>query len=257
MRLCVAAAAASIACVCVDGGGGGLAALGRRWMWPPLDSTLLSLSRFISAAHPLHTPAHTPPRRSSVASVSSLCGAITIARRVLECLTPMVIAAHTHTSGEEWEAVVAAAARRFPPLPTKPYHALLPSACLPFNHHLSRIHYRSLCLCLVRLVPSPSSSTSITFSHTQGRHLLGIHASGFRDFLLKPELLRAVVDCGFEHPSEVQHECIPQAILGMDVLCQAKSGMGKTAVFVLSSLHQLDMKEDSVGARSARARLPA
>ena len=31
----------------------------------------------------------------------------------------------------------------------------------------------------------------------------------------------------------VQHECIPQAILGMDIVCQAKSGMGKTAVFVL------------------------
>ena len=28
---------------------------------------------------------------------------------------------------------------------------------------------------------------------------------------------------------------------------QAKSGMGKTAVFVLSSLHQLEAKEDSVG----------
>lgn len=56
---------------------------------------------------------------------------------------------------------------------------------------------------------------------------VSIHSSGFRDFLLKPELLRAIVDCGFEHPSEVQHECIPQAILGMDVLCQAKSGMGK------------------------------
>jgi len=66
-----------------------------------------------------------------------------------------------------------------------------------------------------------------------------IHASGFRDFLLKPELLRAIVDCGFEHPSEVQHECIPQAILGTDILCQAKSGMGKTAVFVLATLHQL------------------
>merc|ERR1712137_833588 len=60
-----------------------------------------------------------------------------------------------------------------------------------------------------------------------------IHSSGFRDFLLKPEILRSIVDCGFEHPSEVQHECIPQAVLGMDVLCQAKSGMGKTAVFVL------------------------
>ena len=42
------------------------------------------------------------------------------------------------------------------------------------------------------------------------------------------------------HFSEVQHECIPQAILGMDILCQAKSGMGKTAVFVLATLQQLD-----------------
>jgi len=67
-----------------------------------------------------------------------------------------------------------------------------------------------------------------------------IHSSGFREFLLKPELLRAIVDCGFEHPSEVQHECIPQAILGTDVVCQAKSGMGKTAVFVLAVLQQLD-----------------
>jgi superfamily II DNA/RNA helicase len=67
-----------------------------------------------------------------------------------------------------------------------------------------------------------------------------IHSSGFRDFLLKPELLRAIADCGFEHPSEVQHECIPQAIMSMDVLCQAKSGMGKTAVFVLSTLQQLN-----------------
>ncbi len=48
------------------------------------------------------------------------------------------------------------------------------------------------------------------------------------------------MDCGFEHPSEVQHECIPQAVLGMDVICQAKSGMGKTAVFVLATLHQLN-----------------
>lgn len=68
----------------------------------------------------------------------------------------------------------------------------------------------------------------------------GIHATGFKDFLLKPELLRAIVDCGFEHPSEVQQVCIPQSILGTDVLCQAKSGLGKTAVFVLSSLQQLE-----------------
>lgn len=28
-------------------------------------------------------------------------------------------------------------------------------------------------------------------------------------------------------------------MIGVDVLCQAKSGMGKTAVFVLTILHQL------------------
>lgn len=33
---------------------------------------------------------------------------------------------------------------------------------------------------------------------------VGIHATGFRDFLLKPELLRAIGDCGFEHPSAGQ-----------------------------------------------------
>mmetsp|Transcript_22213 Transcript_22213/g.71598 ORF Transcript_22213/g.71598 Transcript_22213/m.71598 type:complete len:437 (-) Transcript_22213:346-1656(-) len=77
-------------------------------------------------------------------------------------------------------------------------------------------------------------------------HYVGIHASGFRDFILKPECLRAVVDCGFEHPSEVQHECIPQAVLGMDIICQAKSGMGKTAVFVLATLHQLEPVDGEV-----------
>jgi len=75
---------------------------------------------------------------------------------------------------------------------------------------------------------------------------VSIHSSGFRDFLLKPEILRAIVDCGFEHPSEVQHECIPQAVLGMDILCQAKSGMGKTAVFVLATLQQLEPTENHV-----------
>ena len=35
-----------------------------------------------------------------------------------------------------------------------------------------------------------------------GGTYVSIHSSGFKDFLLKPELLRAIMDCGFEHPSE-------------------------------------------------------
>lgn len=82
---------------------------------------------------------------------------------------------------------------------------------------------------------------------------VSIHASGFRDFFLKPELLRAIGDAGFEHPSEVQHETIPHAITGVDILCQAKSGMGKTAVFVLSILQQLNVENSAATASAASA----
>jgi ATP-dependent RNA helicase UAP56/SUB2 len=77
-------------------------------------------------------------------------------------------------------------------------------------------------------------------------HFVGVHSSSFRDFMLKPELLRSIVDFGFEHPSQVQEEAIPNCLLGMDVLCQAKSGMGKTAVFVLTTLNQITYKEGEV-----------
>ncbi|KAF2769478.1 P-loop containing nucleoside triphosphate hydrolase protein [Teratosphaeria nubilosa] len=78
-------------------------------------------------------------------------------------------------------------------------------------------------------------------SGAQGKgSYVGIHSTSFRDLLLKPEIMKAITDCGFEHPSEVQQLCIPQAIVGNDVLCQAKSGLGKTAVFVISTLQQID-----------------
>lgn len=45
------------------------------------------------------------------------------------------------------------------------------------------------------------ASTGKAGGATRGSYV-SIHASGFKDFLLKPELLRAIMDCGFEHPSE-------------------------------------------------------
>lgn len=60
----------------------------------------------------------------------------------------------------------------------------------------------------------------------------------FKDFLLRDELLQSIHDVQFEHPSIVQQLTIPKAIMGVDILCQAKSGTGKTAVFVLSTLQQ-------------------
>lgn len=75
-----------------------------------------------------------------------------------------------------------------------------------------------------------------------------ISTAYFKDFLLRDELNTSIQDVQFEHPSEVQQLTIPKAILGVDILCQAKSGTGKTAVFVLSTLHQLQPidKETSI-----------
>lgn len=56
-----------------------------------------------------------------------------------------------------------------------------------------------------------------------------------------------VSDSSYALSPSVQHECIPQAILGMDILCQAKSGMGKTAVFVLATLQQIEPVNGQVG----------
>ncbi|KAL7721244.1 RNA helicase [Entamoeba marina] len=70
----------------------------------------------------------------------------------------------------------------------------------------------------------------------------------FQDMNLKKELMMAITDCGFEHPSEVQSQVIPKALIRQDILCQAKSGMGKTAVFVISILNQGLCTSDHVSA---------
>lgn len=57
---------------------------------------------------------------------------------------------------------------------------------------------------------------------------VSIHSSGFRDFLLKPELLRAIVDCGFEHPSE------GKSPLGHRALVRCRKGPRNTCLWSLS-----------------------
>ena len=52
---------------------------------------------------------------------------------------------------------------------------------------------------------APESGTAASKKEVKGSYV-SIHSSGFRDFLLKPELLRAIVDCGFEHPSEGEYQ---------------------------------------------------
>lgn len=49
---------------------------------------------------------------------------------------------------------------------------------------------------------APLEPTKDTKKDIKKGSYAGIHSSGFRDFLLKSELLLAITDAGFEHPSE-------------------------------------------------------
>ena len=63
--------------------------------------------------------------------------------------------------------------------------------------------------------------------------------NGFSQFGLHAELLRAINELGFQKPTQIQQDAIPQALQGSDLLACAQTGSGKTAAFVLPILQRL------------------
>jgi ATP-dependent RNA helicase DeaD len=61
----------------------------------------------------------------------------------------------------------------------------------------------------------------------------------FSDLGLAGPLLQAVNDAGYEIPTPIQREMIPQMLAGKDVVGQAQTGTGKTAAFALPLLTRL------------------
>ncbi len=65
-------------------------------------------------------------------------------------------------------------------------------------------------------------------------------ASGFAALGLRPELLTALEELGYEEPTPIQRETIPLLMAGRDLLGQAATGTGKTAAFALPALQLID-----------------
>lgn len=61
----------------------------------------------------------------------------------------------------------------------------------------------------------------------------------FSSFELDEQLLMAVSKLGFEQPTPVQVQAIPPAMERKDLLVSAETGSGKTAAFLLPTLHHL------------------
>jgi ATP-dependent RNA helicase RhlE len=65
----------------------------------------------------------------------------------------------------------------------------------------------------------------------------------FDELNLAPELVRNVAELGYVIPTPIQQQAIPAALEGRDVLGRAPTGTGKTAAFMLPTLHRLRGKE--------------
>src|SRR5258705_7654555 len=61
----------------------------------------------------------------------------------------------------------------------------------------------------------------------------------FAELDLAPEVLHAVLDAGYTHPTPIQQQAIPLALEGRDLIGLAQTGTGKTAGFTLPIVHNL------------------
>jgi ATP-dependent RNA helicase DeaD len=65
---------------------------------------------------------------------------------------------------------------------------------------------------------------------------------GFEVLGLAPAVLKVLNDVGYETPTPIQQQIIPEILSGQDVIGQAQTGTGKTAAFALPLLSRIDLK---------------
>src|SRR5215210_107006 len=67
--------------------------------------------------------------------------------------------------------------------------------------------------------------------------------TSFADLRLSDDVLKALRDVGYESPSPIQEQAIPELLAGRDVIGQAQTGTGKTAAFGLPMLDFVDPED--------------
>jgi ATP-dependent RNA helicase DeaD len=72
--------------------------------------------------------------------------------------------------------------------------------------------------------------------------------TAFKDLGLSEKIQQALDELGFQDPTPIQDQAIPELLGGHDVIGQAQTGTGKTAAFGLPLLQYLDPENDEVQA---------
>lgn len=70
----------------------------------------------------------------------------------------------------------------------------------------------------------------------------------FEDYCLSRELLKGIIEYGWDKPSPVQEESIPIVQSGRDLLARAKNGTGKSGAYLIPVLDRINPDEDKIQA---------
>ncbi|PLR76981.1 DEAD/DEAH box helicase [Bacillus sp. V3-13] len=70
----------------------------------------------------------------------------------------------------------------------------------------------------------------------------------FLQYKLKPFLVEAVADLGFQEPTEIQRRLIPIVLKGESAIGQSQTGTGKTHAYILPILNKIDPDKQEVQA---------
>jgi len=74
---------------------------------------------------------------------------------------------------------------------------------------------------------------------TEVEEIAASQTTTFEELGLAKEVLSAVRDAGYQHPTPIQEQAIPLVLKGRDVMGLAQTGTGKTAAFTLPIVNQL------------------
>ncbi|GHT54199.1 RNA helicase [Endomicrobiia bacterium] len=70
----------------------------------------------------------------------------------------------------------------------------------------------------------------------------------FNELGLSSEIIKAILDLGFEEATPIQSLAIPKMMSGIDIIGQAQTGTGKTAAFGIPILEKINVKNKAVQA---------
>ena len=79
---------------------------------------------------------------------------------------------------------------------------------------------------------------------------LKMKSGSFATMGLEQSLVSGLNRMGYQAPTPVQRKALPIALAGMDMVCMARTGSGKTCVFLLPMIHKIKAHDSVAGVRA-------